>query len=1281
MINKLKTLFKIFNINKNEIPLFLKDFSITYDTISNDEKFVKKVDDKLIDYIVNTLHINKQWLYENSDEIIKIESFGYYKRAEIFCDEILSRYPTKLFILTQRRPNKNYDKKNDDNRIEIIAQYSLMLSNNKSINSYEVFNSSGCRWGYLRCRWELKKLLLCLNKHHFINRVDGKIFVEDFDTKFEDFKKGKIKFDNIYKQNDTWYPEDYIESKNSNVNSQEDDELIEILKELQEKNPTKSISIDKLFKKETDKYILYENNEYNFTIEDLAKKISAYLNTKFLLFREDNIVYTDNEYVLQILKYEVGFLAPISEVIILNDKNNRWLPNEQLSISTDFLIEERENSLEFRKKNLQVKWYYLYQKIYDMLFSLKNIQDVPMGQNIIQRTFGERLFNLLNSNDEFKRYNSWIEKFEKLKSIDPLHLFISFNAANQKDETRINRILILLKSLNSVNSAHFSKLISDIKKNGIEFNGCPMPMATKILSARNKDDQKIVWDIFFKLQNNNADINFSKIQNIYGIEIVSFTIFMFWCKPLKYLSLDKNTFLLLQNNKKIKELPQEYSEYQKLLDSDKKVLYVNLSKLAIDTQNQIYLTRYEKEEIDKYLSISQFNSKELEKTNFEIIALKVLEGSDKKYSKNLIKNHYYKFNNSYKLKNNKIKQIKIVKNIYNSKNNITLNAIVGKNGSGKSSIAEVLYGLIYNLSILLGATKDMQKNKKTDLFVELIFKHSSIYKLVYDKQLKIFEYQKKDEKWIDVTSSFNLNNFFYTIAINYSIYANNSRLMGEWIDKIFHKNDAYQTPIVIEPFRDRGNIDINNQNELAKQRLLVNLLKPSNDEEYSIRKLRESKEFAFATKVKLTFNDLKIVQDKNIKVSENIIYKNKKNDIKYKDIKNLSNILKALFKEFETEEDIKFDINNTIKEHSLIGKIQLYILKKIITTVYKYEIYSDFKNFNNVDTLVKQIFKDNTHITHKLKRAIYFLKYQQLAQTEQIEFLIEEYSNKLDSFLANNKNISYHQITPPSFYDIDIFLENSEKEYINFDGLSSGEKQRILFINSLTYHLENINSLNNQIYQYRYVNIILDEIELYYHPEYQREHIQYLLHNLEKTNLSNIFGLNIIFITHSPFILTDIIDTNVLFLDKNNNENILQTFGANMFELFEKGFFVKDSIGSFSSKYIKAISLILSYFQALKLENIFLLRRLLNVWYEIENKDLSQETIDQKDVQFLSTIKLNIVKHLQKTFDKNNLEYNRYKYLINEKENCLVENFKDYIEIISDEVVKKHFLNIYKDLV
>lgn len=42
-----------------------------------------------------------------------------------------------------------------------------------------------------------------------------------------------------------------------------------------------------------------------------------------------------------------------------------------------------------------------------------------------------------------------------------------------------------------------------------------------------------------------------------------------------------------------------------------------------------------------------------------------------------------------------------------------------------------------------------------------------------------------------------------------------------WIEALFHKNDGYRTPIVLNPFRERGNIDINVETELAEQRSIA----------------------------------------------------------------------------------------------------------------------------------------------------------------------------------------------------------------------------------------------------------------------------------------------------------------------------------------------------------------------------------------------------------------------------------------------------------------------------
>lgn len=57
--------------------------------------------------------------------------------------------------------------------------------------------------------------------------------------------------------------------------------------------------------------------------------------------------------------------------------------------------------------------------------------------------------------------------------------------------------------------------------------------------------------------------------------------------------------------------------------------------------------------------------------------------------------------------------------------------------------------------------------------------------------------------------------FFYTFVSNYSMYAYNREDysdefdadgIGCWLQGIFHKNDGYQTPIVLTPFREKGNI-------------------------------------------------------------------------------------------------------------------------------------------------------------------------------------------------------------------------------------------------------------------------------------------------------------------------------------------------------------------------------------------------------------------------------------------------------------------------------------------
>lgn len=165
---------------------------------------------------------------------------------------------------------------------------------------------------------------------------------------------------------------------------------------------------------------------------------------------------------------------------------------------------------------------------------------------------------------------------------------------------------------------------------------------------------------------------------------------------------------------------------------------------------------------------------------------------------------------------------------------------------------------------------------------------------------------------------------------------------------------------------------------------------------------------------------------------------------------------------------------------------------------------------------------------------------------------------------------------------------------IEFDSLSSGEKQLIYSTSTVLYHLNNINSVTKDSERRKYMNlnIIFEEIELYFHPEFQRKYISYLLESIDNLQLNNkgIKNLNIIFVTHSPFILSDIPMQNILFLelkeDKINNEigvikirktshpkiNTNKTFASNIHDLLADNFFMNNGfLGEYAKITIKEI--------------------------------------------------------------------------------------------------------------
>jgi len=595
-------------------------------------------------------------------------------------------------------------------------------------------------------------------------------------------------------------------------------------------------------------------------------------------------------------------------------------------------------------------------------------------------------------------------------------------------------------------------------------------------------------------------------------------------------------------------------------------------------------------------------------SDFKLIAIRPLADCSKEYSKVLERgNAFYYFYNDYKIDKDDLSiqfTQTVPENFYNIIDlkekpiNINVSAIVGKNGTGKSTIIELLFMAINNISLI--KTKDNHLipielpgiDPATNVLrIEFFYKSDNFYRVLIDGEtLSVNRYNHQDDKYIldqnNIVDAFELSNFFYTIAINYSHYALNTMDLGEWVHEVFHKNDGYQTPLVINPMRTEGNIEINKENSLIYYRLLSNLLQYHNgnsEHRQLTEKQRANKLFFSIDAKKIEFvykNERRPPEEQQIRFEEFF----KKND--------RSNILEIAFNIFGVE------INQQGEPILYREEVENYIIKKIVNitlTYIPYRIFFDIQsgvfldtvdpdgNKINLETLFLKLKGDDSHITFKLRQAINYLKYDLFDIAQNVQepestpemrvYAIEKLAKRIQEIKDDNGGvIPTIQLIPPSILKIEIELIDKYSNGISrFNSLSSGEKQLIFSVNTIVYHLINIDSISekNGYNKYQNVNIILEEIEMYAHPEMQRKYLNEILNGLKRIEYKIIQDINICFVTHSPFILSDIPNSNVLFLNDNGTPSIFSeqklTFGSNIHDLLANDFFMNNGfMGEFA---------------------------------------------------------------------------------------------------------------------
>ena len=452
---------------------------------------------------------------------------------------------------------------------------------------------------------------------------------------------------------------------------------------------------------------------------------------------------------------------------------------------------------------------------------------------------------------------------------------------------------------------------------------------------------------------------------------------------------------------------------------------------------------------------------------FSLSVIHILHNCSPHLKKGL-RDEFYKLNGRCEIYRNKVelREENPLQGFYGSR--INVEAIVGVNGSGKSSLFEIIYRVINNLSCLLNRGK---RRKTADDLYYVKDLYAELYYVVNGQLARIsclgdkVEFQMGKETSVTLTAIKNgrvssekvlmadfvkwaKENFFYTIVTNYSLQAFNANdykrerclilkdtlndAMAEtqaeghvWMDSLFHKNDGYMTPIVLNPYRDEGVFDLNKEHHLTLYRLSAILI-------YAQVHDRSFMEDYDLNDILYTFDssslEKKYVEKYQVKFKVYDGYKF--SPLQHNDIG--TEILKC----YGVMDGLIFD-------DTLQRTAAMYLIYKTFAIANSYPAYEEFSGLGELDKftqevepetmeliykLVKTIKRDKSHISLKIRQTLHFLNALKngVINTQKILTQKISYREYLKCVARGKEQRSMRDIQeylPPSFFQIEILMD------------------------------------------------------------------------------------------------------------------------------------------------------------------------------------------------------------------------------------------------------------------
>ncbi|WP_186320923.1 AAA family ATPase [Bacillus mycoides] len=573
----------------------------------------------------------------------------------------------------------------------------------------------------------------------------------------------------------------------------------------------------------------------------------------------------------------------------------------------------------------------------------------------------------------------------------------------------------------------------------------------------------------------------------------------------------------------------------------------------------------------------------------------------KNYREGLISEQGFNFDNQYryqcKIKNGNQYEIRVKENLNYIEDFFTMElepekpianirnvtAIVGQNGAGKSSILDFIKEQVREKEKEYSSDNRF-KNKDMDNVEEYI----CIFREYIDEEKKYYISHSATLK-VNVILDENINfDFEYTSQKEFRENLNNTNVI--YFSNVFDCKDEYSSGKLL-------NISTNHLTSNSYRR------DQNIDAEGSIYRFREMKrQIQFVYGMNGTYNQVPVPFTLPNQVD---IYITKgPTTPTINDRSELSKLHSSLYSQLED-----FQVNRGFKMSNIKGNSGRYKVSRFARLIIGHIIYelekSEFRqkltdiNFDFNDNtlnkgsrnryfkLIRSILEIATIIREKDAELIAFSEMLKSSASLMILYYKYDFNNLGPSNGKMLLNASYNTdgLEKESFKK---FIYNYEKACINHEflefswrSMSSGE-MALLSIYARFYFLLSLKDIQEN--PGNDLVILIDEGEVYLHPHWQNQLINSLIDyfSIIFKNGSDLTQRNIQIITtsNSPFVVSDLPSTNIIFLKKEGNKTVVvdgledyhQTFAANIHSLLSHSFFMEDGVtGTFAKRKINEI--------------------------------------------------------------------------------------------------------------